>query len=70
MCFYNNLNKICVNQDDIIIGKFLNSKNIFPKIAPNLKNPGIHDANGTPELREHNLASGNEQCYNYLFKGQ
>lgn len=68
--FYNNLNKICVNQDDIIIGKFLNSKNIFPKIAPNLKNPGIHDANGTPELREHNLASGNEQCYNYLFKGQ
>jgi len=68
--FYKNLNKICINQDDIIIGKFLNLKNIFPKIAPNLKNPGIHQANGTPELREFNLASGNEQCYNYIFKGQ
>jgi hypothetical protein len=68
--FYNNLNKNCINQDDIIIGKFLNLKNVFPKIAPNLKNPGIHDANGTPELREYNLVSGNEQCYNYLFRGQ
>jgi hypothetical protein len=66
--FYNSLNKICINQDDIVIGKFLNSKNVFPKIAPNLQNPGTHDANGTPELRTDNLSSGNEKCYNYLLK--
>ena len=68
--FYEKINEICVNQDDIIIGKFLNSKNIFPKIAPNLKNPGTHDANGTPELRTYNLTSGNQKCYDYLFKRQ
>ena len=65
--FFNKLNDTCLNQDDIIIGKFLNLKNIFPKIAPNLQNPGTHDANGTPELRTNNLTSGNEKCYNYLF---
>jgi hypothetical protein len=61
-------NDLCKKQDDIVIGHYLKTQNTIPVIASDLKHPGDHDAQDTPELRTDNLVQGNEKCYNYLFK--
>ena len=60
------LDDTCIFQDDIKIGKFLKIKNVKTIVIPT-KNFCIPDADGTPELRDTNLKSGNGTCYKKLW---
>jgi len=69
--FIAGLDNMCQNQDDIVIGKFLNNKGIKPMIDSSLKGNkiGNHDAEGTAELRINNVdGNENEKCYYSLFQ--
>jgi len=65
--FHAELGGTCEKQDDIVLGKFMQSKNIAPFIVAHPV-PGKHDAQDTPELRSYNLSGGqNKACYDQLF---
>ena len=66
--YYKTVKHLCAGQDDIVIGKFLKSKNIIPEIIPISKFPSDHNAEGTPELRNENVGNGaNISCYNNIW---
>lgn len=58
---------ICKNQDDIVIGHYLHTKNI-PRHIISSEFQCSHDGTGSPELRNENLIGGNRKCYETLFK--
>jgi len=66
--YFYTVKDICEKQDDIIIGAFLKSKGITPEIGKSLKESGVHDAEGTPQLNELNLKTGNMNCYTRIWK--
>jgi len=66
--YYKTVQSVCNGQDDIVIGKFLKTKNITPEIIPSSKFPAEHNAEGTPELRHENVVNGaNSTCYNRIW---
>lgn len=58
----------CVNQDDIVIGHFMERLGQQRFVIPGTF-PCRHDGSGTPELRDENIDSGNgnSTCYDTLF---
>lgn len=60
-------NDICKNQDDIVIGHYLHTKNIQRHVISS-KFQCSHDGAGSPELRDENIIGGNRKCYEALFK--
>jgi hypothetical protein len=67
--YYETIKDKCYKQDDIVIGKFMHTKNIIPEIISTPKFPADHNAEGTPELRHDNIMSGdsNTKCYNSIW---
>jgi hypothetical protein len=65
--YVNSLGTTCQKQDDIVIGKFLHTKQITPIVGKSLLQPGDHDAQNTTELRTKNLEGENNKCYGTLF---
>ena len=65
--YANNLGTTCQKQDDIVIGKFLHTKQITPIVGKSLQQSGDHDAESTTELRTKNLEGENKNCYEKMF---
>jgi hypothetical protein len=65
--YANNLGTTCQKQDDIVIGKFLHTKQITPIVGKSLQQSGDHDAESTTELRTKNLEGENNNCYEKMF---
>ena len=64
--YNSSLGDVCMMQDDVKIGKFLDNKRV-PRVVIPSKNMCTHDAGDTPELRDVNLEDGNSKCYNELY---
>jgi hypothetical protein len=60
------LGATCNRQDDIVIGSHMKKMRIKPTVVERLGN-GMHNARGTPQLKEDNLAGDNSACYKLLF---